>query len=648
MTTIELYFRLAFATGVVLAPGWMLARALGVRGVAASLAWSLTLVFVVLGATFVLEASLTTTTALFAVAAIASFGAFLARWRERRMPALGPAPERWWVLGAGVVVGILLWRVAGQVQGDGLFHLARVRKLLELDQLSLDSVSEFADGGLHPGYAFPLWHGFLALVAQLAGTDPEQVVLHLPSILVPLAVVVAYEAGWALFRRSWAAAAAAGAHVALTCFAPGSGGAYTVLSLPETAARHLLVPAALVLALESMRAPSRALFASVAAAGFVLAVVHPTYAIFLWIPFAGFLVVRALWAKQDLGVGTAALAALAVPASLFMLWLLPVVGDTVSVSPDRGELQRAFTQYAGYLDVHSATSYNLAPEVFVRTGAIAIAAVLLFPLGAFAARRRWAAFVVGGSLAVLIVLLAPLLFTALADLVSISQARRAAGFFPFAFAFAGGLSVLSRLIGPFLPAIALIAGTTLQFVFPGDFNYVLDDAPPSWIVWLAVAGGATAIVVGTVRKGALLEAPAGFAAVLFLLPVIAVGLARWTPVDAPPGSTLSSGLVAALRTNTPEGAVVYSDQETSYRIAAFAPVYIAVAPPGHVADSKENRPYVRARDGRAFLATGDLSIPQRYGAEFLVVDRFRQRPGFDLPELYRDQRFVLYRLPPSS
>ena len=45
MTAIELYVRLVFATGLVLAPGWLLARALGIRGVAATLAWSLTLLF---------------------------------------------------------------------------------------------------------------------------------------------------------------------------------------------------------------------------------------------------------------------------------------------------------------------------------------------------------------------------------------------------------------------------------------------------------------------------------------------------------------------------------------------------------------------------------------------------------------------------
>ena len=108
------------------------------------------------------------------------------------MPGRGP------MLAAGTAFGLALWHVAGNIGGDGFFHLARVQKLLAFDDLSLASANEFADGGLHPGYAFPLWHGLLALVAKVSGADPVDVVLHGPSVLAPIAVVVAYEAGWAL------------------------------------------------------------------------------------------------------------------------------------------------------------------------------------------------------------------------------------------------------------------------------------------------------------------------------------------------------------------------------------------------------------------------------------------------------------------
>jgi hypothetical protein len=143
------------------------------------------------------------------------------------------------------------------------------------------------------------------------------------------------------------------------------------------------------------------------------------------------------------------------------------------------------------------------------------------------------------------------------------------------------------------------------------------------------------------------EDTAGIAAALFLAPVVAVGLAKWDPVPPPPASALSTGLVEALRTQVPVGAVVYSDQETSYRAAAYAPVYIAVAPPGHVASTEENRPFERAEDAREFLRTGDLAIPRRYGAGYLLLDRLRLRRDFDLEELYRDPRFSLYALPPE-
>ena len=40
-----LYLKLAFATAVVLSPGWLVARTLGVRSASASLAWALVVVF---------------------------------------------------------------------------------------------------------------------------------------------------------------------------------------------------------------------------------------------------------------------------------------------------------------------------------------------------------------------------------------------------------------------------------------------------------------------------------------------------------------------------------------------------------------------------------------------------------------------------
>jgi hypothetical protein len=210
--------------------------------------------------------------------------------------------------------------------------------------------------------------------------------------------------------------------------------------------------------------------------------------------------------------------------------------------------------------------------------------------------------------------------------------------------------VLSRLLWPWLPPVALIAGALLQWRYPGDFDYAFDDPGPAWVVWAAVAGAVLAFAVGFAwRRRAPLEEAAAIAAALFLAPVVAVGLAKWDPPPTPPASLLSQGLVDAVRTRVPVGAVVYSDQETSYRVAAYAPVYIAVAPPGHVASTERNRPFERAADARRFVRTADLAIPRSYGADYLVVDRFRMRqPVRGAQELYRDPRFVLYRIPPLA
>jgi hypothetical protein len=633
--------RLALATGVLLLPGAVVARALGLRGAAVTLAWSLVLLFGALALTFVVGSSLT-----LALVLLLAAGAVALPF-ARRAPRPERIPGRRRVLAAGVVLGVALWHVAGEIGGDGLFHLARVRKLEAFDSLSLDAVNEFADGSLHPGYAFPLWHGFLALVARVAFLDPSAVVLHQAAVLAPVALLVAYEAGYALFRRVGPAVAVVCAAVGVTALAPAYGGAYTALGLPATASRQILLPAALALALAHVERPTRGLLASTAAAGLVLAVVHPTYALFLWLPFAGFLVVRSLVARGEARRIAAALAALVLPAAAFLAWLTPIVRDTASHRPAGDELERAFRHYVGQLDVFSETSYRLAPEVFGRAGAFALAALLFVPLAGFALRSRWAAYVLGGFLAVAAVMLTPPLFVALSDLTSISQSRRAAGFWPLAFAFAGGLVVLTAWLRVLVLPAAILAAVALQLLHPGEFAYRLMDGGPAVVTWFAVGGAVAALALGLWRRRAP-NPPSllvGAAAVLFTLPIAVHAVANWSPSPARRASPLTPGLVQALREDVPEGDVVFSDLETSYRIASEAPVYVAAAPPGHVADTAQNRPYERREENVRFFATGDIGIVRDAGAGWLVVDRSRFDVFPELDSVYRDGRYTLYVVP---
>jgi hypothetical protein len=279
---------------------------------------------------------------------------------------------------------------------------------------------------------------------------------------------------------------------------------------------------------------------------------------------------------------------------------------------------------------------------------VAVLALLAVPLALLAARRRWAAFVLGGSLAVLALMLIPQLFTHFADAVSISQARRAVGFVPFAFAVAGGAAVLARVLSIGALPLGLGAGIAFQLAYPGDFGYALDQGGPAIATWIALFGAAAALVAGIFLPRRLAErdrvgAVAALTVVLAVLPVALHGFTHWDERPST-GKELTPGLVRALRTEVPKRAVVFSDDETSYWIAAFAPVYVATAPPDHVADTKANRPFERRDDARSFFRTGDLAIPRRYGAGWVVVDRARSKLELRLPQTYADAQYVLYRL----
>jgi hypothetical protein len=227
----------------------------------------------------------------------------------------------------------------------------------------------------------------------------------------------------------------------------------------------------------------------------------------------------------------------------------------------------------------------------------------------------------------------------------------------------------ARHLGRAVLPVALAAGLAFQLLWPGDFGYRLDDGGPALATWFALVGGGAALVGALVleqhkrsrarrgtpvarrrarRRGEASVVPTqslvAAAAALFVLPVAIHAAFNWSASEARRPSHLTPGLVEALREQVPEADVVYSDLETSYRIAASAPVYIAAAPPSHVADTRRNVPYERRSANIRFFRTGNLAIPRRYGAQWLVVDRrrFDVEPG--LPELYRDERFTLYRL----
>jgi hypothetical protein len=640
-----LAFRLAAATACLLLPGALVARALRLEGLAPALAWSMAALFAAMALMFAVHESLWLALAVLGAVALAATPFALRRTSLRFSPwSLG-------VLALGAAIGIALWWIAGY-DNDAFFHLARVRKLLAFDSLSLRSVDEFRDGGLHPGYAFPLWHGALALISRLAGVDPAAVVVHEPSVLLPLSCLVSFEAGTVLFRSRWPGLAALLAQVALLGFAPGHGGSFDSLALPTTASRMLLVPALLALVFAYMREPSWALLGSVAAASLAMTLVHPTHAALVATGLVGFFVARALLSGRDVSrIGTAVLATL-VPAGAIVLWLRPLLDETVSHNPGPAELRRAFAGYGHELDVFGLHSYRLAPELYGRAGAVAVAALVLLPLAVLARRRLWAAFVLGGMLTTFALGLLTFVFPHFADAVSISQARRIIGFAPRAFALAGAALVLTGVLRQLVLPVALGAGILLQQLYPGDFGgpYRPEHGGPAVLTWFGFAAAGTALLVGALARRRLPHVErngplAATAVTLFLLPVAIHGFSHWSaPGTVRPG--LPAGLVDSLRADLPMGAVVFSDPQTAYELGAFVPVYVNANPQTHVADTRANHPASRVRDAIHFFHEGGpLSVPRKYGAGWLLVDRTRVlHKRFRLPRVYADGRYVLYRI----
>src|SRR5262249_59511645 len=129
-------------------------------------------------------------------------------------------------------------------------------------------------------------------------------------------------------------------------------------------------------------------------------------------------------------------------------------------------------------------------------------------------------------------MLVPDLFVRFSNAVSLSQSRRAAGFIPFAFAFAGGLALIARSV--WVLPFAFLAGVALEHKWPGDFAYGLRDGGPGEVTWVALIAGALALGLGIVlarqrpKERWTLGALAGC---LFGLPVAIPRVRHWTPLN---------------------------------------------------------------------------------------------------------------------
>ena len=398
-----------------------------------------------------------------------------------------------------------------------------MRKLVDLTSCTCARSTSSRTAGCIPATRSRSGTSFLALVSWFSGVDPGIVVRHEPSLLAPLAV--RRRLGGRRRRLRLALGGLVGRSslsLAVFCFGPGHGGSYATLALPGTAARQLLVPAAIALFFWSPAARRSTARSSARSRSRI----RRTRSSCSCRSAATRSCARGEWRTS-----APLLAAALVPTALVLLWLKPIVDETVSHDPGPGERLRGLAHYGDQLVVRER-----APLPPRGRGASAAAAPSPSPRCSCCRWRRSRCAAAGrrsrsaGSLVVLLLTEVPWLFVHFSDAVSLSQSRRVAGFAPLPFALVGALALLarSRLV---LPA-ALVAGIVLQRLWPGDFEYGLRHGGPAAATWIALVGGAIALVAGVdpadrdLREHHALGAAA---AACFVLPVFVHGLWHWSP-----------------------------------------------------------------------------------------------------------------------
>jgi hypothetical protein len=363
----------------------------------------------------------------------------------------------------------------------------------------------------------------------------------------------------------------------------------------------------------------------------------------------GFALVRLLAGSRgraDAGLLGLLLAALVVPGGLFFAWLWPYASDANAFLPTASYRDAAVALHDGLL-VRAGELFSLEAAALAGGGAGVAVGLAATVAAVFAVRRRWGAFVVGSTLALLATALVPVLFWPLSELVTLPESARLAVLLPLPFSLAGAALLAARAGAVGLAAAAgLGLGLALAFGAGGVTG-------PAWAVWLAVAGCLVALVA---RRDVDIDgAPARLAVATILalaVPLAVVGLTAFER-DAKDPKALPAPLVELVRSQVPARGVVFADLETGYRLAAAAPVTIVAQPAGYgastaVADVAERRRDVIAffhGDGLSYLDRGD--ILSRHWALWLLVDHDRPSPGYlrFLPDpVYDDGRYAFYDL----
>jgi hypothetical protein len=557
--------------------------------------------------------------------------------------------------GGVALVSAYLWMGSWNNIGDAVEHIARIRKITELDPPArhLDQLGILPpDTGLHPGYAFPLWHAGGGVIVWLSSLEETFMFRFWPTVLIPFVAAAVYRAGRVMFGCWPAGVATCVGYLGLFAF-PFGAGFFAQISYPGYIAIFLFWPLVIERTFVFLREGGWEPALTAAAASFVVTAIHPSYTPFMILLIGAFVVTQTLVRRDRVDVRRSALAlgAVTVPFLLFLIWLYPIA-KSASATVTGGA-----NHFYSLVDSHGDL-VNMKPEWVTRGGAVAVAALLFVPLASAVTRTRAAAFIASATGVVILVLIVPYLFTPFADVESISQGRRFLFYLPFAFALTGGALVLARF-RYYAVAGALGLGILLYLIWPGEATYILRHPGPAWLAWFAAISGLVVFAVGASRRINVRYGNVwGLAIVVALvLPTAVTGAADMQRYKGAP-QEFNEGMLNAVRTYVTSDDVILALPKVGYRLSDRVPVYIVASAGGHGGNTKVNDQGDRRKAANDFFDGSTTpaqaqAIVDRWDVQWVLVRK--DFPQWSWPRayldrfqpVYEDKRYTLYPVDPA-
>jgi len=520
---------------------------------------------------------------------------------------------------AGAVLALLASRFESPLHGDALFHAGRVRKLLDLHELSLSGLSSVWHGSPHAGYVVPVLQAIDAIAAGAAGVEPSTAY----PLLIPAAAALLPLAGYVL-GRSGAGMLAGLAAAILLCSDAVLRGTLEAVQQPPAFAFFVLVPLTLALLLAASRAgfdsrTARVLLLAVAS----IAIVHATYAV---VPLACIAAVVILTRR---GWRLLAAAVTATAVIYAVIWAVALRGGAPG-PPQPPILNSVFATWGSHPLVAQA-GWMLDGRLYVAVAVLALVPLLLF----YRRRHAVSAAVLAGALALCSLPAVPALLTEVFGYGQVKRLPRSG--LPWALTAAIVVVELAAVTGTLRRLLPVAAGLVLASL---GYQALAPEGAAATALITAIAVAATVAVVAIAVRRLPVRlnpaSPAAMAAVALLAAASLAGSLRadhaylTDTIENGPALPRSLPSVPAAVVNWCRGhddgfPVVLAEPAIGYQLAGECDIYPLALPQERSRGELRNAPAARARSVNIALRPGASRtlrshILDRYHVGYIVVN----------------------------